>query len=86
MFDQKEPEFNFSGINNIINKIRKFIPFPKNNSFFSFVILIALLGLWLASGFFTVQPGEQALRRRQPAVRRHGQVGHGLLPWAGGLP
>jgi len=63
LFDQKEPEFNFSGINNTINKIRKFIPFPKNNLFFSFVILIALLGLWLASGFFTVQPGEQAALR-----------------------
>ena len=63
MFDQKEPEFNFSGINNTINKIRKFIPFPKNNLFFSFVILIALLVLWLASGFFTVQPGEQAALR-----------------------
>ncbi len=63
MFDQKEPEFNFSGINKFFDNLRKTLPFPKNNSFFTFILLILVLGLWLASGFFTVQPGEQAALR-----------------------
>tara|TARA_B100000427_G_C15495804_1_gene589755 strand:- start:17 stop:1015 length:999 start_codon:yes stop_codon:yes gene_type:complete len=63
LFDQKEPEFNFSGLNKIFDNIRKILPFPKNNLFFTFILLILLLGLWLASGFFTVQPGEQAALR-----------------------
>ena len=63
MFDKKEPEFNFSGINNIFDNIRKIIPLPKNNFFTGLLILIVLIGLWLASGFFTVQPGEQAALR-----------------------
>jgi membrane protease subunit HflK len=63
LFDKKEPEFNFSGINNIFENIRKIIPLPKNNFFTTLLILIILIGLWLASGFFTVQPGEQAALR-----------------------
>ena len=63
MFDKKEPEFNFSGINKIFDNIRKIIPLPKNNFFTTLLILVILIGLWLASGFFTVQPGEQAALR-----------------------
>jgi len=63
LFDKKEPEFNFSGINKIFDNIRKIIPLPKNNFFTTLLILVILIGLWLASGFFTVQPGEQAALR-----------------------
>ena len=63
MFDNKEPEFNFSGLNNILNKIRKYIPLPKNKFFFFIIIILVFIGLWGSSGIFTVQPGEQAALR-----------------------
>ena len=63
MFDNKEPEFNFSGVNNILNNIRKYIPLPKNNSFFFIIVILFFIGLWGSSGIFTVQPGEQAALR-----------------------
>ena len=63
MFDNKEPEFNFSGFNKILNNIRKYIPLPKNNSFFFIIIILVMIGLWGSSGIFTVQPGEQAALR-----------------------
>ena len=63
MFDNKEPEFNFSGINKILNNIRKYIPLPKNNSFFLIIVILFFIGLWGSSGIFTVQPGEQAALR-----------------------
>ena len=63
MFDKKEPEFNFSGLNNILNKIRKYIPLPKNKFFFFIIIILVFIGLWGSSGIFTVQPGEQAALR-----------------------
>ena len=63
MFDNKEPEFNFSGFNKILNNIRKYIPLPKNNSFFFIIVILVMIGLWGSSGIFTVQPGEQAALR-----------------------
>ena len=63
MFDKKEPEFNFSGLNNILNNIRKYIPLPKNKFFFFIIIILVFIGLWGSSGIFTVQPGEQAALR-----------------------
>ena len=63
MFDNKEPEFNFSGLNKILNNIRKYIPLPKNNFFFFIIVILVLFGLWGSSGIFTVQPGEQAALR-----------------------
>ena len=63
MFDNKEPEFNFSGLNNILNNIRKYIPLPKNKFFFFIIIILVFIGLWGSSGIFTVQPGEQAALR-----------------------
>ena len=60
MFDNKEPEFNFSGFNKILNNIRKYIPLPKNNFFFFIIVILVLFGLWGSSGIFTGQPGEQA--------------------------
>ena len=63
MFDNKEPEFNFSGLNKILNNIRKYIPLPKNNFFFFIIVILVLIGLWGSSGIFTVQPGEQAALR-----------------------
>ena len=63
MFDNKEPEFNFSGFNKILNNIRKYIPLPKNNSFFFIIVILVMIGLWGGSGIFTVQPGEQAALR-----------------------
>ena len=63
MFDKKEPEFNFSGLNNILNKIRKYIPLPKNKFFFFIIIILVFIGLRGSSGIFTVQPGEQAALR-----------------------
>ena len=63
MFDNKEPEFNFSGLNNILNNIRKYIPLPKNNFFIFIIIFLVFIGIWLGSGIFTVQPGEQAALR-----------------------
>ena len=63
MFDNKEPEFNFSGLNKILNNIRKYIPLPKNNFFFFIIVILVLIGLWGGSGIFTVQPGEQAALR-----------------------
>ncbi len=63
MFDNKEPEFNFSGLNKILNNIRKYIPLPKNNFFFFIIIILVMIGLWGSSGIFTVQPGEQAALR-----------------------
>ena len=63
MFDNKEPEFNFSGLNKILNNIRKYIPLPKNNSFFFIIVILVMIGLWGGSGIFTVQPGEQAALR-----------------------
>ena len=63
MFDNKEPEFNFSGLSKILNNIRKYIPLPKNNFFFFIIVILFLIGLWGSSGIFTVQPGEQAALR-----------------------
>ena len=63
MFDNKEPEFNFSKLSNILNNIRKYIPLPKNNFFFFIIVILFLIGLWGSSGIFTVQPGEQAALR-----------------------
>ena len=63
MFDNKEPEFNFSKLSNILNNIRKYIPLPKNNFFFLIIVVLFLIGLWGSSGIFTVQPGEQAALR-----------------------
>ena len=63
MFDNKEPEFNFSKLSNILNNIRKYIPLPKNNFFFLIIVILFLIGLWGSSGIFTVQPGEQAALR-----------------------
>ena len=63
MFDNKEPEFNFSGLNKILNNIRKYIPLPKNKFFFFIIIILVFIGLWGSSGIFTVQPGEQAALR-----------------------
>ena len=63
MFDNKEPEFNFSGLNKILNNIRKYIPLPKNNFFFFIIVILVMIGLWGGSGIFTVQPGEQAALR-----------------------
>ena len=63
MFDKKEPEFNFSGLNNILNNIRKYIPLPKNKFFFFIIVILVFIGLWGSSGIFTVQPGEQAALR-----------------------
>jgi len=63
VFDNKEPEFNFSGLNKILNNIRKYIPLPKNNFFFFIIVILVLFGLWGSSGIFTVQPGEQAALR-----------------------
>ena len=63
MFDNKEPEFNFSGFNKILNNIRKYIPLPKNNFYFFIIVILVLFGLWGSSGIFTVQPGEQAALR-----------------------
>jgi len=60
VFDNKEPEFNFSKLSNILNNIRKYIPLPKNNFFFLIIVILFLIGLWGSSGIFTVQPGEQA--------------------------
>ena len=63
MFDNKEPEFNFSKLSNILNNIRKYIPLPKNNFFIFIIVILFLIGLWGSSGIFTVQPGEQAALR-----------------------
>ena len=63
MFDNKEPEFNFSKLSNILNNIRKYIPLPKNNFFFFIIVILFFIGLWGSSGIFTVQPGEQAALR-----------------------
>jgi membrane protease subunit HflK len=63
VFDNKEPEFNFSKLSNILNNIRKYIPLPKNNFFFFIIVILFLIGLWGSSGIFTVQPGEQAALR-----------------------
>jgi len=60
VFDNKEPEFNFSKLSNILNNIRKYIPLPKNNFFFFIIVILFFIGLWGSSGIFTVQPGEQA--------------------------
>ncbi len=60
MFNNKEPEFNFSKLSNILNNIRKYIPLPKNNFFFFIIVILFFIGLWGSSGIFTVQPGEQA--------------------------
>ena len=63
MFNNKEPEFNFSKLSNILNNIRKYIPLPKNNFFFFIIVILFFIGLWGSSGIFTVQPGEQAALR-----------------------
>jgi len=63
VFDNKEPEFNFSKLSNILNNIRKYIPLPKNNFFFFIIVILFFIGLWGSSGIFTVQPGEQAALR-----------------------
>ena len=60
MFNNKEPEFNFSKLSNILNNIRKYIPLPKNNFFIFIIVILFFIGLWGSSGIFTVQPGEQA--------------------------
>jgi len=60
VFNNKEPEFNFSKLSNILNNIRKYIPLPKNNFFIFIIVILFFIGLWGSSGIFTVQPGEQA--------------------------
>ena len=67
MFRQNEPEVNFE---QLLERLRSFTGRFKIGSgggalayiFFGLVIVVAVI--WLATGFYTVQPGEQAALRR----------------------
>ena len=66
MYQREEPEIN---LEQILGRIRSFFGrfgFSGGGSIFPFIVIgvfvIALL-FWLGTGFFTVQPGEQAAVR-----------------------
>lgn len=66
MYKQDEPEVN---LDQILERLRTFIAKLKGGgggNGLAYIIIggfIVLLGLWLASGFYTVQPGEKAAVR-----------------------
>ena len=66
MYKQDEPEVN---LDQILERFRTFIAKLKGGgggNTLSYIIIggfILLLGIWLATGFYTVQPGEQAAVR-----------------------